>query len=100
MSTTEPNEPVNDTSVVNDSGSSDPATIEADIARHREELSATVDELTDRLDVKKQAKRRVSDVKTRVQQPENAELATLTAQALAVVAGVAAVAGAIWWWRR
>ncbi len=118
MSSIEPNEPVNDTSAATESGSSDPGDIEADIARHREDLGVTVDELTDRLDVKKQAKRQVSDLKVqaadlkgqgmdrvqdlrmRVQQPNNAELAALAAQVLAVVAGVAAVAGTIWWWRR
>ncbi|WP_226282696.1 DUF3618 domain-containing protein [Janibacter indicus] len=118
MSTNESNEPVNNASTATESDSTDPAKIEADIARHREDLSATVDELTDRLDVKKRAKRqvndlkmhaadfkgqglnRVQDLKTRAQQPQNVELATLAAQVLALVAGVAAVAGAIWWWRR
>lgn len=118
MNTTEPNEPVNNASTATESDSTDPAKIEADIARHREDLGITVGELTDRLDVKKRAKRQASglkmyaadlkgqglnqvqDLKTRAQQPENVELAVLAAQVLALVAGVAAVAGAIWWWRR
>lgn len=118
MSTNESNEPVTSASTPTESDSTDPAKIEADIARHREDLGITVDELTDRLDVKKRAKRqasdlkmhaadlkdqglnRVQDLKTRAQQPQNAELAVLAAQMLALVAGVAAVAGAIWWWRR
>ena len=45
--------------------SSDPAQIEADIARHRAELGDTVDEITDRLDVKKRAQRKVESAKTR-----------------------------------
>lgn len=111
VSTNESNEPVTSASTPTESDSTDPAKIEADIARHREDLGITVDELTDRLDVKKRAKRqvndlkgqglnRVQDLKMRAQQPQNIELAVLAAQMLALVAGVAAVAGAIWWWRR
>lgn len=111
MSTNESNEPVTSASTPTESDGTDPAKIEADIARHREDLGITVDELTDRLDVKKRAKRqvndlkgqglnRVQDLKMRAQQPQNIELAVLAAQMLALVAGVAAVAGAIWWWRR
>ena len=111
VSTNESNEPVTSASTPTESDSTDPAKIEADIARHREDLGITVNELTDRLDVKKRAKRqvndlkgqglnRVQDLKMRAQQPQNIELAVLAAQMLALVAGVAAVAGAIWWWRR
>ena len=46
-----------------DETSSDPAQIEADIARHRAELGETVDELTERLDVKKQAQHQIEAVK-------------------------------------
>ncbi|WP_299519058.1 DUF3618 domain-containing protein [uncultured Serinicoccus sp.] len=46
-----------------DETSSDPAQIEADIARHRAELGETVDELTERLDVKKQAQHKIEAVK-------------------------------------
>ncbi|WP_298753130.1 DUF3618 domain-containing protein [uncultured Serinicoccus sp.] len=46
-----------------DETSSDPAQIEADIARHRAELGETVDELTERLDVKKQAQHKIESVK-------------------------------------
>ncbi|RWU84221.1 DUF3618 domain-containing protein [Janibacter hoylei PVAS-1] len=111
VSTNESNEPVTSASTPTESDSTDPAKIEADIARHREDLGITVNELTDRLDVKKRAKRqvndlkgqglnRVQDLKRGAQQPQNIELAVLAAQMLALVAGVAAVAGAIWWWRR
>ena len=44
---------------------SGPAAIEADIARQREQLAATVDELHHRLDVKTQAKEKVAHVKDR-----------------------------------
>ncbi|WP_435203146.1 DUF3618 domain-containing protein [Janibacter sp. GS2] len=87
MSTTEP-------------GSTDPNTIETEIARHREDLGATVDELTGRLDVKKQARSQLADLKARganrarnvrqrVQQAEPTELAAVAAPVVAVV--VAAV---------
>ena len=42
-----------------------PETIEADIARQRDQLAATVDELQHRLDVKAQAKEKVAEVKDR-----------------------------------
>lgn len=46
-----------------DADSTDPQEIEADIARHRTELGRTVDELSDRLDVKKQAKQQVKQAR-------------------------------------
>jgi len=49
-----------------DATSNDPAQIEADIARHRAELGETVDELTDRLDVKKQTQHKIESVKARL----------------------------------
>lgn len=89
----------------------DPGDVQSDIARHREDLGRTVDELTERLDVKKQAKRqavdlkaqgeqRVQDVKVRFQQADNAEMVAMAGPVLAVVLGVAAVVGVIWWRRR
>jgi hypothetical protein len=42
-----------------------PEAIEADIARQREQLAATVDELHHRLDVKAQARQKVAEVKDR-----------------------------------
>lgn len=92
MSTTEPGTPAN-----NEPESTDPDTIETEIARHREDLGATVDELTERLDVKKQAKSQLADLKAqtksraqdlrlRVQQAEPAELAAMAAPVLAVIA--------------
>ena len=89
----------------------DPADVQSDIERHREDLGRTVDELTERLDVKKQAQRRaadlkaqgeqrVQDVKVRFKQADNAEMAAMAGPVLAVVIGVAAVVGVIWWRRR
>lgn len=94
MSTTEPGTPAN-----NEPESTDPDTIETEIARHREDLGATVDELTERLDVKKQAKSQLADLKAqgvsraqdlraRVGQAEPAELAAMAAPVLAVIAAV------------
>ena len=42
-----------------------PEALEADIARQRDQLAATVDELQHRLDVKAQAKQKVAEVKHR-----------------------------------
>lgn len=44
---------------------SSPEVIEADIARQRDALAATVDELHHRLDVKTQAKEKVSELRDR-----------------------------------
>ncbi|UJH69590.1 DUF3618 domain-containing protein [Ornithinimicrobium sp. INDO-MA30-4] len=99
----------NDTDGVSDANSAankDPEQIEADIARHRQELSHTVDELTQRLDVKKQAqhkmtsaKAEVSDrlqaTKVRAQAADPAELAAMAAPALAVLAAVILALGLI-----
>jgi hypothetical protein len=79
---------------VSTNGSS-PETIEADIARQREQLAATVDELQHRLDVKAQAKEKVAEVKDRATtdtgkpRPE-----------LAVAAVVAAAVVVLVIWRR
>ncbi|WP_151523508.1 DUF3618 domain-containing protein [Serinicoccus kebangsaanensis] len=61
MSTTPHETP--DSENTQDEASGDPAQIEADIARHRAELGETVDELTERLDVKKQAQHKIEAVK-------------------------------------
>ena len=72
-----------------------PETIEADIARQREQLAATFDELQHRLDVKAQAKEKVAEVKDRATtdtgkpRPE-----------LAVAAFVAAAVVVLVIWRR
>lgn len=84
-----------------DQGPNTPSTdlddIEADIARHREELSETVEELVDRVNVKAQAQRKAAEAKERVSAEversrgrlssgDPAEMAAAAAPVLAVVA--------------
>lgn len=70
-----------------------PEVIEADIARQREQLAATVDELQHRLDVKTQAKQKVAEVKDCATTDTGKPRPEL---AVAVVAVVALVGLAIW----
>ena len=72
-----------------------PEVIEADIARQREQLAATVDELQHRLDVKAQAKEKVAEVKHRATTDTGKPRPEL---AVAVVA-VAALVGLVIWRR-
>ena len=102
MSTT-PHENL-DSDNTQDEASNDPAQIEADIARHRAELGDTVDELTERLDVKKQAHRKVESVKkqthdtfesvkTRLQSDDHRDVLSVLAPALGTVAAVVLIIG-------
>ena len=68
MSTTPHDNHQPDADSSRDETSTDPAQIEADIARHRAELGDTVDELTERLDVKKQAQHKIESVKAQLGQ--------------------------------
>lgn len=70
-----------------------PEVIEAEIARQREQLAATVDELHHRLDVKAQAKEKVAEVKDRATTDTGKPRPEL---AVAVLAIVAVVGLAIW----
>ena len=71
-----------------------PEALEADIARQRDQLAATVDELQHRLDVKAQAKEKVAEVKHRATTDTGKPRPEL---AVAVFAVTAAVVGlAIW----
>lgn len=72
-----------------------PETIEADIARQREELAATVDELQHRLDVKAQAKEKAAHVKDRATTDTGKPRPELAVAVLAV----AAVVGLVIWRR-
>lgn len=74
-----------------------PEAIEADIARQREQLAATVDELQHRLDVKAQAKEKVGQVKDRASTDSGKPRPDLVA---AGVAAVALIVGLIIWRRR
>lgn len=73
---------------------SSPEAIEADIARQREALAATVDELHHRLDVKTQAKEKAAQVKDRATTDTGKPRPDLIA--VAAVAVVAVVGLAIW----
>lgn len=84
--------------------STDPAQIEDDIARHREELAQTVDQLAGRLDVKAQARYRVDSMKAQARQrvdgireqarsADRNDLLGAAAPVLAVLAGIALLAG-------
>ncbi|WP_130011344.1 DUF3618 domain-containing protein [Serinicoccus sediminis] len=84
----------------------DPQQIEADIARHRAELGETVDELSERLDVKKQARRkvesvkaglgnRVDDARTRATRADRQEVTAAAAAVLGVVAVLALGVGIV-----
>ena len=72
-----------------------PEEIEADIARQREELAATVTELHARLDVKARTRAKAAELRGRATTPEGKPDPRVVAAAVAVVvlAGVA-------FWRR
>jgi hypothetical protein len=73
-----------------------PEAIEAHIARQRDELAATVDELQHRLDVKTQAKEKVAEVKDRATTDTGKPRPEL---AVAVFAVSAVVVGLVIWRR-
>jgi hypothetical protein len=73
-----------------------PEVIEADIARQRERLAATVDELQHRLDVKAQAKQKAAHVKDRGTTATGKPRPELAAAVLVVTA---AVVGLVIWRR-
>ena len=73
-----------------------PEQIEADIARQREELAHTVDQLQAKLDVKARAKDELAHLKDRATTPSGKPRPDLTA---AVVLGVVAVVGLVVWRR-
>ena len=74
----------------------DPAAIEADIARQREELARTVDALSEKLDVRAQARRKVADLKDSATTDSGRPRPLLVLGAAAAVAGIVALV----WWRR
>ena len=78
------------------SAPSDPAALEADIVRQREQLARTVDALSDKLDVKARAGRKVAEIKDSATTDSGRPR-----PAFAAIAGSAlAAAGALVWWRR
>ena len=73
-----------------------PAELEADIARQRDALAETVDQLTHKLDVKTQAKERVAKVADRATTDDGKPRPELVAAAVSAVLLV----GLLLWWRR
>ena len=76
---------------------SDPAAIEADIIRQREELARTVDALSAKLDVKARAEHKVADLKSAATTDAGRPRPALLLVAGATLAGVAIL---VWWRRR
>jgi hypothetical protein len=62
-----------------------PEEIEADIARQREELAATVTQLHARLDVKARARARAAELRARATTPDGKPRPELAAAAVALV---------------
>ena len=73
-----------------------PEDIQADIERQREQLAATVEQLTHRLDVKEQARSKVADVRDRA----TTETGGPRPELLATTAAVLASGVLLTWWRR
>ena len=73
-----------------------PAELEADIARQRDALAETVDQLTHKLDVKTQAKERAAKVADRATTDDGKPRPELVAAAVSAVLLV----GLLLWWRR
>jgi hypothetical protein len=74
----------------------DPASIEADIVRQRQELARTVDALSEKLDVKARAEHKVADLKDSATTDSGRPRPVLVFTAGAAVAGIALLV----WWRR
>lgn len=80
-----------------ETASPSPAQLEADIARQREELAATVTQLQQRLDVKSRARDEVRHLKERATTASGRPRPDLT---IAAVAAVALLTGLVVWRKR
>ena len=77
------------------------AELEADIERQRRHLALTVDQLSQKLDVKAQARARVSQLQVRLQDRATTESGKPRSELVAgAVVLVALVTGLVWWRRR
>jgi hypothetical protein len=74
----------------------DPAIIEADVVRQREQLAQTVDALHEKLDVKARAEHKVADLKQSATTESGAPRPALVLAAGAVAAGIVLL---VWWQR-
>jgi len=70
--------------------------LEAEIAAQRDQLAETVDQLTQKLDVKAQARQRAADLTDRATTDSGQPRPEVIAAAAAVVVGL----GLLVWWRR
>ena len=75
---------------------STPEEIQADIERQREQLAETVDQLTQKLDVKAQTKAKVADLQDRATTADGKP----RPEVLGAAAAAVAVVGLLIWWRR
>ena len=73
---------------------SDPATVEADIVRQREQLAHTVDALSHKLDVKEQAGHKVAELKHAATTDSGRPRPAVVLAAVAVAGSVALL---VWW---
>ena len=73
-----------------------PEEIEADIARQREQLAETVDQLSAKLDVKSRAQHKAADLKDRA----TTDTGSPRPEVLAAAASLVAMAVVLVWWRR
>lgn len=74
-----------------------PEKIQADIERQREQLAETVDQLSQKLDVKARARTKVHDAHDRATTADGKPRPELVAAAAAAMVGVALI---VWWHRR
>jgi MYXO-CTERM domain-containing protein len=88
--------PTTQTPTPNGAGPTTPDEIEADIARQRDELAATVTQLQAKLDVKSRARHKVVDLKERTTTADGKPRPDLTV----AVAAIVLVAGLLVWRRR